>query len=104
MTYSLILFDCDGTLVDSEYLNLKAIIELIEECGVTGYDIEHGMRHFSGHRFSKILALISKETGITFPDDARKRYLQKVRDRAASDMKHVEGATDMVRARYLLAQ
>ncbi len=98
MPYSLILFDCDGTLVDSEYLNLKAIIELIGECGVTQYDMEYGMRHFSGHRFSQILKNISDETGVTFPDDAGPRYLQKVRDLAPTEMKGVDGAEDMVRA------
>ncbi|MGH1456603.1 MAG: HAD family hydrolase [Alphaproteobacteria bacterium] len=98
MTYSLILFDCDGTLVDSEYLNLKAIIELIEECGATGYDIEYGMHHFSGHRFSQIIGKISTETGIIFPKDAGKRYLEKVRALAPKEMKPVEGARQMVEA------
>lgn len=96
MAYPLILFDCDGTLVDSEYLNLKAITELIEEYGARGYDMEYGMHHFSGHRFSQILTMISEETGITFPNDASKRYLHKVRALAATDMNPVEGAFHMV--------
>lgn len=98
MAYSLILFDCDGTLVDSEYLNLKAILQLMEECGVTGYDVENGMQKFSGHRFSQIIAGIKAETGVTFPDDIVARYLQKVRDLAPTDMQRVEGAKKMVEA------
>ncbi len=98
MTYPLILFDCDGTLVDSEYLNLKAILELIEECGITGYDIEYGMQHFSGHRFSPIMEMISKESGVRIPEDAGKRYLEKVRALAPSEMKDVKGARQMVEA------
>lgn len=96
MTYSLILFDCDGTLIDSEYLNMKAIFDVVEECGVTGYDMEHGFAHFSGRRFSHIMRMISEERSVEFPSDVGQRYLQKVRALAPKEMKRVEGAKEMV--------
>lgn len=98
MTYSLILFDCDGTLVDSEYLNIKAIVTLLEEFGITQYDIDYGLSHFSGHRFSNIIGMVAKDTGFTFPDDAAKQYLAKVRAIAPSEMRAVKGAKDVVQA------
>ncbi|MGH1375294.1 MAG: HAD family hydrolase [Alphaproteobacteria bacterium] len=104
MTYSLILFDCDGTLVDSEYLNIKAIIALLEEFGITNYDIPYGLSHFSGHRFSNIIAMIAKETGFTFPDDAAKQYLAKVRALAPTEMSAVEGAKSVVQAAANMAE
>lgn len=96
MAYDLILFDCDGTLVDSEYLNIKAIITLITEYGVDGYDVTHGLNHFSGHRFSRILDMITKETAFQFPKDAGQRYLEKVRALAKTDMKIIAGVQGMV--------
>ena len=38
--YELIIFDCDGTLVDSEYLNNAVSAELITEFGIEGYDAD----------------------------------------------------------------
>ncbi len=96
MRYSLILFDCDGTLVDSEYLNLKAIIDVIQRHGAKNYDVEYGMRHFSGLRFSQIIGTISEKDGITFPEDAKYQFLDRVRELAKTEMKPVEGARDMV--------
>jgi len=98
MTYPLIIFDCDGTLVNSEYLNIKAIFDTIKPFGVTHYDMDYAMKHFSGHRFSRIVQMITAETGTTFPDDIAQTYLKNVRAIAPSEMKPVEGADDMVRA------
>ncbi len=97
MTYPLIIFDCDGTLVNSEYLNIKAIFDTIKPFGVMRYDMDYAMEHFSGHRFSRIVQMITTETGTAFPDDIAQTYLKNVRAIAPSEMKPVEGAIDMVR-------
>lgn len=104
MTYDLVLFDCDGTLVDSEYLNLLAIFDLLKECGIHQYDMNHGMLHFSGHRFSHIIRMISRDTGFSFPDDSGKRYLQKVRDLAPLHMKPVQHVDNMVNTAQSVAK
>lgn len=96
MTYDLIIFDCDGTLVDTEYMNIKAIISLLHDFGITKYDIEHGLTHFSGHRFSRIIAIIAQETGFTFPDNAAKLYLSKVNALSETEIKEIKHVHDMV--------
>lgn len=98
MTYSLILFDCDGTLVDSEHLNNLAIVTLIQEFGLSEYTMEHALEHFVGLRFSHIMSNISAETGYVFPNDISKRYLLKVRALAESHMHPIEGASAMVQS------
>lgn len=96
MTYDLIIFDCDGTLVDTEYLNIKAVISLLRDLGIEDYDIEHGLTHFSGHRFSHIIGMIAQETGFTFPDNAAKLYLGKVNALSETETKDIEHVYDMV--------
>ncbi|MGH1402737.1 MAG: HAD family hydrolase [Alphaproteobacteria bacterium] len=96
MCYDLVIFDCDGTLVDSEYLNIKAIVSFLNDFGIHDYDIEYGLSHFSGFRFSAIIGKIAQETGFTFPDNASKLYLSKVRALASTDMKRIENADKMV--------
>jgi HAD superfamily hydrolase (TIGR01509 family) len=94
---SLIIFDCDGTLVDSETLNLQAILDVIGTFGINDYDLDHAHAHFTGLRFSKIIQTISGETGVTFPEDAKLLYRSRVRELARSHLEPIEGAIEMVR-------
>lgn len=98
MTYSLIIFDCDGTLVDSEYLNTLAIVEILHECGLSDFTMERALEEFVGLRFSTIMANITKDTGFTFPEDAVSRYLNKVRALAPDHMKSIKGAKETILA------
>ena len=96
MTYPLILFDCDGTLVDSEYLNNLAVLETLAHFGVHSYDMDHALTHFVGLRFSKIIETVSAHTGVSFPPDAAKHYLSRVRDLAPHHMRAIDGANEAV--------
>lgn len=102
--YDLIIFDCDGTLVDSEYLNNLAIIDILHECGLSEYTMERALEEFVGLRFSTIIGNIAKDTGHAFPPDAAKRYLARVKTLAAEHMKPIKGAQDVVIAAQKTAQ
>lgn len=104
MPPALILFDCDGTLVDSEYLNNLAVLETLKIFGVDAFDMNYALSHFVGLRFSKILSLASEATGKSFPENARDTYLQKVRELAPIYMKEIAGAKDVVREALLHAK
>ena len=97
MAYSLIIFDCDGTLVDSELLNNMAMVEVLQGFGLAQYTLDHALEHFTGLRFSQILENINRETGFPFPPDAAKGYLSAVRRLAPTHMKAVPGAEELVR-------
>ncbi len=96
--YSLLLFDCDGTLVDSELLNNMAMVEVLQGFGLAQYTLDHAVEHFTGLRFSQILENIHRDTGYEFPPDAAKGYLSAVRRLAPMHMKPVNGAEELVRA------
>ncbi len=98
MPYDLILFDCDGTLVDTEYLNNLAIVEIFSSYGFEQYDINYALNHCAGLRFSEILQNISKETGFTFPAEAITNYRNLVRDYTNLHLKRIDGAFEMVKA------
>lgn len=93
----LVIFDCDGTLVDSELLNNMAMVEVLQGFGLAKYDLDHALEHFTGLRFSQILEDITRETGHHFPPDAAQGYLKAVRRLAPTHMKPVQGAEDLVR-------
>ncbi len=96
MPYDLIIFDCDGTLVDSEYLNNLAIIDVLHECGLTHITMEHALEEFVGLRFSTIMGNITRDTGHVFPEDAARTYLAKVNELSPVHMKAIDGAREVV--------
>jgi HAD superfamily hydrolase (TIGR01509 family) len=52
--YELIIFDCDGTLVDSERLLNKAFSQVVTEMGYPQFSYEHCMREFAGKCYEEI--------------------------------------------------
>jgi phosphoglycolate phosphatase-like HAD superfamily hydrolase len=87
--FDLIIFDCDGTLVDSESLNIMAVAQVIEESGLSGYTQERIFNDFSGQRFSNILQMISENSGFVFPNDILQRMLERVSKLAPTYMKTI---------------
>lgn len=104
MSPSLIIFDCDGTLVNSETLNNQAILDVIRGFGIERYDMEHALTHFMGLRFSRIIAKITEETGFAFPEDAGMQYRTRVRELASLHLEPIEGIYEMVREATRFAQ
>ncbi len=66
--YDTIIFDCDGTLVDSEKLNNKACTDSLVKHGVTAYSYEYVLNNFGGMTMNDIRALVLKEQGVELPD------------------------------------
>jgi HAD superfamily hydrolase (TIGR01509 family) len=97
MDYDLVIFDCDGTLVDSEYLNNLATCELLAQQGLAQYDLDYAFENFVGIKFSNILAMISRETGHVFPEDFSQSYVERVRALAPQHLKKIDGAEALVR-------
>ncbi len=95
--FDLIIFDNDGTLVDSERLNIMAVAQVIQGLGLENYTEERIFNDYSGQRFSNILQQISKEANFTFPEDMVQRMLARVRELAPTHMKLIDGAIDAVR-------
>ena len=96
--FDLIIFDCDGTLTDSEYVNNRAFIEILEEEGVTQYDLPWAYKHWVGTTVSGILLQIQMETGRHFPKNFVPRYIDRVAQLQHSNLRAVEYAPELVAA------
>ncbi len=86
----LIIFDCDGTLVDSEHLNSRAVSEVLIELGYEKYTQEYCVENFTGMNLSHLMAhvrdsysvsLTNKEVVEKFHEHGKilaEKYLQPV--------------------------
>jgi HAD superfamily hydrolase (TIGR01509 family) len=96
LNFDLLIFDCDGTLVDSEYLNNLATIEILAEEGLSQYDMDYAMEHFVGLRLKLIFENIEKETGHKFGPDLAARYVARVEKLAPQYLKKIPHAEELV--------
>jgi len=96
--FDLIIFDCDGTLTDSEGVNNGAFMQILREDGFPAYDQEHVEKHWTGKTASNILLMLQMETGIVPSDDFVMRYVRRVSELQKTDLRPVEGASALVAA------
>ena len=60
MKYQLIIFDCDGTLIDSEELNNNAVSKALNLLGYKDYTLEYCLKRFTGRSFKDIYKSVNE--------------------------------------------
>jgi HAD superfamily hydrolase (TIGR01509 family) len=93
MERDLIIFDCDGTLVDSEYLCNKVIADILAGLGLPQYTAEYCVDHFAGLSAPVALSVIARETGRTFPPDIVQIYERGVNENI-DQLRFIAGVTE----------
>ncbi len=94
--FDLIIFDCDGTLVDSEPLNNKATLEALADEGFH-YTLEHAYEHWMGKTLGNIMLAIQMETGREVPrEKVISKYIRRVHELQDIGIAAVPGALEFV--------
>ncbi|MAZ77014.1 MAG: HAD family hydrolase [Micavibrio sp.] len=96
--YDLIIFDCDGTLVDSEYLNNKVSADLLNDFGLKQYTPENFMAEFTGFTWSDIRRIIETRHQTKLPDNLITTYVEWVNELLEENLQPVRGAMEFVDA------
>jgi HAD superfamily hydrolase (TIGR01509 family) len=91
----LLIFDCDGVLVDSEPLSCRIDAEILTECGAP-YTAEEVARDFTGVSVKDQITRIESERGIRLPDDFTERLNRTLFKRFETDLKPIEGVQDAI--------
>ena len=87
----LVIFDCDGVLIDSEIISARMLVEALAQLGVP-IDLAYVGRHFLGRSYPVVMAQIRREFGLDLPDDFEDLYrarLMQAFDRELKIMPHV---------------
>ncbi|MGV1801897.1 HAD family hydrolase [Agrobacterium vitis] len=90
--FDLILFDCDGVLVDSEIIAAKVESKLLTEAGYP-ISVEEMGERFSGMTWKNILMTIEKEVDIPLSASLIDKSEALLDQRLAREVKLVEGVT-----------
>jgi HAD superfamily hydrolase (TIGR01509 family) len=92
---SLVIFDCDGVLVDSEYLSAQVLVETFAEIGVA-IDLPFVFEHFLGHSFSSVAAKFAKLHGTGVRESFETDYRANLLRRFSSELKPMPGVMDVL--------
>lgn len=92
----LIIFDCDGTLVDSEYLYNAITAELLNEIGYPEYTPELCLELFAGMAWSVIREELEARHQTKMPDDIIPRYIRIANERMSHDFDAAPGADQVL--------
>ncbi|WP_203258091.1 HAD family hydrolase [Hyunsoonleella ulvae] len=93
--YKCIIFDCDGVLVDSEFIAISVLIDMANALGAN-MDVKEYLISFKGKSLKSCMDSISKHLGkplsSNFESDYRKRTFEAFR----KDMKPIKGVKHLV--------
>jgi HAD superfamily hydrolase (TIGR01509 family) len=89
----LVIFDCDGVLVDSEPLSVRHDVELFAELGLPMSEAEV-IDRFVGRSTEVIVAAIEDQLGHPIPDGVFERAEQRLRDAWGAELTPVDGIVE----------
>jgi HAD superfamily hydrolase (TIGR01509 family) len=92
-----VVFDCDGTLVDSELIHAKALQGALVCVGVE-FSVEHIRSQSAGIANADYLRRIAQERGLTLPADIGMVVEDHSLRLIAEELRPIEGAGEVVRA------
>jgi HAD superfamily hydrolase (TIGR01509 family) len=91
--YQLVIFDCDGVLVDSERITNQVFAELLGEVGLA-FTLEDMFEHFVGHSMAQCLDKITALLGKPPPADFVATYRARTRRALETDLRPVPGIAE----------
>lgn len=97
MEPDLIIFDCDGVLIDSETIAIRTLSLALAEAGVA-MGPEAIARHFLGRAFAAVPAHVAAAFGTVLPPDFEAGYRARLLAAFAADLRPMPGAPALLAA------
>jgi HAD superfamily hydrolase (TIGR01509 family) len=94
---ALVVFDCDGVLVDSERLTHEVLVSALAELGLE-FDVDTAMARFMGNTLEGTIEIVEAELGRPLPSEFvsawRARLYEEFRSRPVRAVPGVEAVLD----------
>lgn len=91
----LVIFDCDGVLVDSELIACRIEAEELSRIGYT-ISPEENVRRFSGKSQKDVMETVERELGSPLPLDFEERLDNRVFEALSRELKPMEGIENIL--------
>ncbi len=92
----LVIFDCDGVLIDSEIISANVLIQCMQELGID-ISYEYIQQNFFGRSFSFVSANIAENFNATLPQDIEIQYRRKLLQAFKMELQPIAGIADVLR-------
>ena len=95
MLFDLVIFDCDGVLIDSEIISAKMLVDELARLGVV-IDLDYVALHFLGRSYPTVMNQIRKEFGLNLPADFEEDYRQRLMAAFEADLQIMPHVKDVL--------
>ncbi len=95
MFYELVIFDCDGVLVDSESISCGAIAEIATELGFP-MTTRESINYFVGTSIEYAVDFLKDKITKPIPDDFESRYRLMCHERFQTDLQPISGIENLL--------
>lgn len=92
---ALVIFDCDGVLIDSELLSAQVLLEELANIGVK-IDLRYFFENCLGRNFAVVAERIARDTGQAIDAEFERRYWKRLLERFESELRPVAGAREVL--------
>ncbi len=93
--FDLVIFDCDGVLIDSEIISARMLVAELSRLGLT-IDLAYVERHFLGRSYPVVMDVIRREFGLDLPPDFEAQYREALLAAFQSELKSVPHVHDVL--------
>lgn len=91
----LIIFDCDGVLVDSEIIGIKLTVSLLNQQGVN-IDIATFTRLYSGLAWDALIERVRRDTGIIVSATIGQQFYPQLMAAFATRLERISGSLEVI--------
>jgi len=92
----LVIFDCDGVLVDSEPIAMRVLLETLAEAGLE-LDPATGYERFLGRSLADMREILAADFAVGLDDDALTRMRDRLYAGFRAELKAVPGVVEVLR-------
>lgn len=93
----LVIFDCDGVLIDSEIISAKMLRDSAAEYGAD-VTIEYILKNYVGRSYPKVLADLQEQFEIKLPDTFEAEYRQRLLEEFDLHLKPIPHVQEVIEA------
>lgn len=97
MGYDLVIFDCDGVLIDSEIISARMLVEELAKLGVS-IDLAYVARHFLGRSYPVVMSQVRRDFGLDLTPEFEAQYRETLLAAFERDLKVMPHVIDVIDA------